>query len=355
MRSSIQDLTPYDPGMTIEQLEKKIGKTIIKLSANESLWGPSPLVVEAIQNSLAKLKYYPDGAAQELKKALSKLWALPVENFCLGNGADELIQMLATAFLNPGDEVVIPTPTFSSYASSVIIVGGKVTFVPQKELSFKLEEIVQHLNAHVKMVFLCNPNNPTGTFFSHTELVQFLEIVPANTVVVLDEAYCHYATDPNFPRSYELLQKYPNLLVLRTFSKVYSLAALRVGYAVAASAIIRELEKTRQPYNVNTLAQIAVTTALQDEKYLQKVVQETVLEREWLTNELKQRGLTILPSQANFLLVKVNDASKVSEKLFQEGILVRNTTSFGLSEWLRISIGSHQYMEQFVASLDKIL
>jgi histidinol-phosphate aminotransferase len=187
MRNSIQDLIPYDPGMTIEQLEQEVGKTIIKLSANESLWGPAPSVRNALQNSFAQLKFYPDGVAEELKKALCKLWALPAENFCLGNGADEIIQMLATAFLNPGDEVVIPTPTFSSYDFSVTVVGGKVTFVPQMELTFKLEEIAAYIHPGVKMVFLCNPNNPTGTFFSHTNLELFLQKVPPKTLVVLTE------------------------------------------------------------------------------------------------------------------------------------------------------------------------
>jgi len=355
MRSSIQDLIPYDSGMTSEQLEQKVGKTIIRLSANESMWGPSPLVIDALQKGLTQLKFYPDGATQKLKKALSKLWALPVENFCPGNGADEVILMLATAFLNPGDEVVIPTPTFSSYSSSVTIVGGKVTFVPQKELMFKLEEIAEYIHPNVKIVFLCNPNNPTGTFFSHTDLAQFLKKVPPETLVVLDEAYCQYATEPSFPRSETLFKRYPNLIILRTFSKVYSLAALRVGYAVAATEVIRELEKIRQPYNVNTLAQIAATTALQDEEYIQNVIRETVQEREWLTKELRQRGLIVLPSQANFLLVKVNNAAVVCERLLQEGILVRNTASFGIPEWLRITIGPHQYLEQFLKSLDVIL
>ncbi|MDD4665618.1 MAG: histidinol-phosphate transaminase [Clostridia bacterium] len=355
MRSSIQNLIPYDPGLTQEQLEEKLGKTILKLSANESLWGPSPLVTDILQKSVTKLNFYPDGIAQELKKALSSSWNLPAENFCLGNGTDELIFMLATAFLNPGEEVVIPTPTFSSYASSVTIVGGKVTLVPQKDLTFNLKEIARFIHPGVKIVFLCNPNNPTGTFFSHAELELFLKKVPPKTLVVLDEAYGHYATDDRFPRSRELLKKYSNLIILRTFSKVYSLASLRVGYAVAAPQVIKELEKIRQPYNVNTIAQMAATAALQDEKYLQKVIKETVREREWLTQELRQKGLTVLPSQSNFLLVRINNASLVSEKLLQEGILVRNTTSFGLPDWLRITLAPHQYMEQFVQYLEKIL
>lgn len=356
MRSSIQNLIPYDPGITLEQLEKKLGKPIIKLSANESLWGPSPLVKEVLPTVFANLNYYPDGAASELKESLASAWNLAVNNFCLGNGADEIIFLLATAFLNPHDEVVIPEPTFSSYSSSVTIAGGKIISVTQSNLIFNLSEIAQTVHEGTKMVFLCNPNNPTGTFFTHQELEDFLKKVPQETLVILDEAYCHYATDAQFPRSQELLKKYRNLVILRTFSKVYSLAALRIGYAVADAQIVRELEKVRQPYNVNIPAQLAAVKAFKDEAYLQKVISETVRERKWLTEKLLQRGLTVLPSQSNFLLVHIDQAAQVGEKLLQEdGILIRNTSSFGLPDWLRITIAPHHYMEQFISCLDKIL
>lgn len=356
MRSSIQDLTPYDPGMTLEQLEQKLNKPIIKLSANESLWGASPLVKEALQKAFTNLNYYPDGAASELKETLASAWNLTVDNFCLGNGTDEVISLLAMALLNPSDEVVIPEPTFSSYGSSVTIAGGKIISVSQPNLTFNLEEIAQFIHADIKMVFLCNPNNPTGTFFTHEELDAFLKNVPQETLVILDEAYCHYATDPQFPRSQELLKKYRNLVILRTFSKVYSLAALRVGYAVADQQIIRELEKVRQPYNANIPAQIAAVTAFKDVDYLQNVVSETVRERKWLTEKLVQQGLTVLPSQSNFLLVKINNAVQIGDRLLQEeGILIRNTSSFGLPDWLRITIGPHCYMERLISFLKKIL
>ncbi len=355
MQKSIRDLVPYDPGLTLEQLEKKVGKKIIKLSANESLWGPSPLVKTALQEAFNNLNYYPDGVAAELKKALASCWNLPEENFCLGNGTDELIFLLTNAFLNPGDEVVIPTPTFSSYASSVKIVGGKVKPIPQEKLSFKLTEIAEAIHTGVKMVFLCNPNNPTGTFFKHGELEVFLKKVAPETLVILDEAYCQYATDPQFPVARELVNKYPNLIVLRTFSKVYGLAALRVGYAVAHKDVITELEKVRQPYNVNIPAQIAALAAWQDEVYRQKVVKETVEERVWVTETLQQKGLKVLPSQSNFLLVQHHDAELIEERLLQEGFLIRHTASFGLPDWFRITIAPHQEMKLFMDSLERVL
>ena len=355
MRNSIQDVVPYDPGLTISQLEQKVGKKIIKLSANESLWGPSPLVKKALQEAFNNLNYYPDGAALELKKALALRWNLSEENFCLGNGTDELIFLLTSTFLDPGDEVAIPTPTFSSYASSVKIVGGKIKLIPQEKLTFNLTEIAEAIHTGVKMVFLCNPNNPTGTFFTQSELELFMQKIPPKTLVILDEAYCQYATDPQFPVVQKLVNKNPNLIVLRTFSKVYGLAALRVGYAVAPQKVITELEKVRQPYNINIPAQIAALAAWQDEVYRQKVVQETVAERVWLIEKLQQKGLTVLPSQSNFLLVQHQEAHLIEERLLKEGFLIRHTASFGLPDWFRITIAPHQEMTLFIDSLERVL
>jgi histidinol-phosphate aminotransferase len=355
MQKTIRDLTPYDPGLTTEQLAQKIGKRIIKLSANESLWGPSPMVYDALQQSCPLLNYYPDGAAQELKNLLAAGWHLSEEHFCLGNGADELIFLLANTFLNPGDEVVIPVPTFSSYAAATQIVGAVARFIPQPALTFLLTEIVQAVHSKTKMVFLCNPNNPTGTYFTQEDLELFLDRISAQTLVILDEAYCQYASREDFPSAKGLIERYPNLLVLRTFSKVYGLASLRIGYAVAHPKLIKELEKVRQPYNINTIAQFAAAIAWQDKVYVHNVVQETVRERERVIAQLRGLGLTVLPSQANFLLAQHQKAGLIVELLQQEGILVRHTASFGLPDRFRITIGPAALMEEFLAVLKKIM
>lgn len=355
MLKSIQKLTPYDPGLTIEQLERKIGKKITRLSANESLWGPSPKVYEALQQVSSTLHYYPDGAAVQLKGLLAAGWDLPQEHFCLGNGTDELITILANTFLNTGDEVIIPTPTFSSYATAAQIVGSNVRLIAQSDLSFHLAELAEAMSRETKMVFLCNPNNPTGTFFPQSELELFLAKISADTLVILDEAYCHYANERNYPDSQVLLKKHSNLIILRTFSKVYGLAALRVGYAVAVPKLIRELEKVRQPYNVNTVAQIAAVAAWLDEEYLHQVIQETVAERERLTETLRKLGFLVIPSQANFVLVQHQKAQLVCDLLLQEGYLVRNTASFALPDWFRLTIGPSSKMNSFVDSLQKVL
>ena len=355
MRSSIQNLKPYDPGLTHKQLTNKIGKEIIKLSANENLWGTSPLVKEYLQTGINDLHYYPDGAAHDLKKALSLFWNLSPEYFCLGNGTDDLIFMLATTFLNPGEKVIIPTPTFSSYATAVTIVGGEIKLIPQENLQINLEKLIPHINSQVRIVFLCNPNNPTGTYFNHTKLHSFLEQIPLETIIVLDEAYFHYATAVDFPRTQELLVRYPNLVVLHTFSKAYGLAGLRIGYAIAQPQITQELAKVRQPYNVNTFAQEAALIALQDQKYVQKIVQETIHERKWLTQKMRQCGLTVLPSQANFLLVQIKNTTKICAQLVQEGFLLRDTASFGLADWLRITLGPHEFMKELWQHFKKYL
>lgn len=355
MQKTIRNLTPYDPGLTTEQLAQKIGKRIIKLSANESLWGPTPKVYDALQQSCPLLNYYPDGAAQELKNLLAAGWHLSEEHFCLGNGADELIFLLANTFLNPGDEVVIPVPTFSSYASATQIVGGVARFIPQQELTFQLTEIAQAVHSKTKMVFLCNPNNPTGTYFTQKDLELFLEKIPAQTLVILDEAYCQYATNEDFPAAKGLIERYPNLLVLRTFSKVYGLASLRIGYAVAAPKLIKELEKVRLPYNINTIAQFAAAIAWQDEEYLHKVIQETVREREKVIAQLCGLGFNVLPSQANFLLAQHKETELIVELLLKDGLLVRHTASFGIPDGFRITIGPATLMQDFFDTLTKIM
>ena len=355
MRNSIRNLIPYEPGLPIEALEERIGRPIIRLSANESLWGPSPSVHNILQDAVGSLKYYPDGAARRLKEALAALWGVPTGNLCIGNGSDEIIFMLAAALLNPGDEALIPLPTFSEYAAAVNVTGGKTVFVQQPSLRFNLEEIANKATARTKIIFLCNPNNPTGTFFTHSELQAFLDKIAGNIPVVLDEAYCHYADDPEFPRSGELLREYNNLIVLRTFSKVYGLAALRIGYAAADTAIIADLEKVRMPFNVNALAQRAALAALHDEKHVREVVAATIAERAWLTEKLSELRLKVLPSQANFILTHVGNGAMVAEKLLAEGLQVRDTASFNLPEWLRITIGPRQAMEKLVAALRAVL
>ncbi|MDD4047285.1 MAG: histidinol-phosphate transaminase [Clostridia bacterium] len=355
MRRSIENLIPYNPGKSLEELERELGKPVIKLSANESLWGPSPKVEEYLRGIFNNLMYYPDGAVTELKTTLASYWKLHSNNFCVGNGTDEIISLLFAAYLNPGDEVIVPLPTFSSYELSATVYDAKIKFIKQEDLVFNLSEIEKQMNKKTKRVFLCNPNNPTGTYFTHKELEAFLELVSSETLVILDEAYCHYSTTPDFPCAKEILKKYNNVIVLRTFSKVYALAALRVGYGVASSHIIGELEKVRSPFNVNSMAQVAAKIALEDENYTNKIIKETVKEREWLTKELKAMGLIVLPSQSNFVMVKITNAQLIADKLLNEGILVRNMSSFDLPEWLRISVAPHKYMQQLIACFKEII
>lgn len=352
LRSKLAGLVPYNPGKSLEELEKLTGQKIVRLSSNESLWGPSPLALDALKHNLDKINLYPDGAAQELKKALASLWGLDAACFCLGNGADEVIFMLAASLLDPGEEAVIPVPTFSQFEVAVTSAGGNCRFLPQPDLTFDLKDIAAGLTDKTRMVFLCNPNNPTGTSFTHRELQEFLQQVPQDIVVVLDEAYCHFAADPSFPRSAELLQKHRNLVVLRTFSKVYGLATLRIGYGAADPAIIRQMEKIRLPFNTGILQQTAALAALADESFIRQVVKETVRERCWLQEELRSLGYQTLPSHANFILFKPQtDAAQLAENLLQKGFLLRHTGSFGLPDWIRVTIGPQPLMTKLAETL----
>lgn len=351
MKKSIITLEPYNPGKPLHEMQEELGKPLIQLSANESLWGPAPRVIDTLKEKMDKLHFYPDGSASRLKASLSELWGIGQDYFCLGNGTDELIFMLTAAFLNPNDEVIIPSPTFSEYKTAVTIAGGVSRLVHQPQLSLDLSLLLGEVSDQTKLIFLCNPNNPTGTAFTHAELEGLLASIKEDVLVILDEAYCHYAEN-DFPRSKELIPKYPNLIVLRTFSKLYGLAALRVGYAVAAPQLISQLEKVRQPFNVDTLAQAAAVVALEEEAYYQKVIEETNIIKAWFAARLEELGYKSKPSAANFVLVNLGeDAPNVAAKLKAEGILIRHTASFGLPEWVRISIGPRAYMEELLSRL----
>lgn len=303
-----------------------MGKRLTVLSTNESLWGPSPAVIETLKGCLTKIGTYPDGGAGDLKDALSLFWGFKPGNFCLGNGADELILMIPAAFLDPGEEVLIPTPTFSTYETATVIAGGTCRLVPQPQLSLDLDSIASAVTEKTRIIFLCNPNNPTGTSFKHEELRRFMDRISdlndsGRILVILDEAYCHFANDPDFPRSSELLDLYGNLIVLRTFSKVFSLASLRIGYAVGPEKLIQTLEKVRLPFNANLLAQAAAVAALGDETYTQRVAAENIAERNWLSAKLSMLGCEVLPSQTNFILVKTKKDALQTVKALQLSLI----------------------------------
>jgi histidinol-phosphate aminotransferase len=348
LREDLRDLKPYAPG--------KLRPGALKLASNENPLGPSPRAIEALAAAAASVHVYPDGATTALREALAQSLGVPADHIVVGNGSDEILTLIAGAYLRPGDNAVTADVTFSEYNFAVRLFGSTMRFAPLSGGAFDLEAVADRIDSHTKLVFLCNPNNPTGGYFTQTALEAFLGRVPSTALVVLDEAYCHYVEADDYPDSIPLLKSWPNLLITRTFSKVYGLAALRVGYALASPQVIGHLSVVKQPFNVGTLGQIAARAALADKAFVEK---SRAVNREGVAfwqQSLARLGLASLPTQANFIAVGVaRDAQQVFTAMAEAGVTIRPLTSFGLPDWIRITIGTREQNELCVAALSRAL
>jgi histidinol-phosphate aminotransferase len=356
-RKCIQILKPYVPGKSIEEVRAKYNPTAItKLGSNENPLGASPKVLAAIRKALPKISLYPDGSSQELRQALANAHGLAVNQIMVGNGSDEVLLMIAAAFLNPGETVLISENTFSEYEFSGRVLDGKVVKVPLKEFRYDLKGFQKKLSLKPKFVFLCNPNNPTGSYFTHAELVDFLAVTPSKTLVVVDEAYCEYADAPDFPRCFELLSTYPNLIVSRTFSKIFGMAGLRLGYACAHKLLIQEAGRVKTPFNVNLLVQAGGLAALTDEKFHSRSFKNNLVGRQYLETEFQRRGIEFIRTQANFICFRTErPAVELCEDLLKQGMIIRALRSFGLEYWNRVTIGKPDQNRTFIKALDRVL
>jgi histidinol-phosphate aminotransferase len=356
-RKSIQALKPYVPGKSIEEVRAKYDPPVItKLGSNENPLGTSPRVIEALREALPKASLYPDGSSRDLRRALAERFSLSPEQVMVGNGSDEVLLLIAAAFLNPGEKALIAENTFSEYEFASRVMDGDIVKIPLKGLRYDLAAFRKKLALKPKLVFLCNPNNPTGTYFPHAELEGLLRAAPPRTLVVVDEAYCEYADAPDFPRSLELLAKYPNLIVSRTFSKIFGMAGLRLGYAFAHPLIIRETARVKTPFNVNLLVQAAAVAALGDEEFRARSLENNREGRAFLERELAARGLDPLPTQANFVCFRVpRPAVDVCEDMLKLGVIARALRSFGLEDRIRITIGMPEQNRRFLDALDRAL
>jgi histidinol-phosphate aminotransferase len=317
--------------------------------------------VEALQAVVGKVSLYPDGASRDLRKALASAHGLLPEQVMVGNGSDEVLLNIAAAFLNPGETVLCSENTFSEYEFSGRIFDGRIDKVPLKENRYDLAGFRKRMESGrmrrpPKLLFLCNPNNPTGNHFTHGELAGLLAAVPRSTLVIVDEAYCEYATDPEFPRSLELLASHPNLIVSRTFSKIFGMAGLRLGYGFAHPLIVRECQRVKTPFNVSLTAQAAALAALSDEDFTARSIGNNNLGRVFLEDALRRLGLDYLPTQANFLCFRTKRlAVDVHEDMLRQGVIVRPLRSFGMDYWTRVTIGTPEQNERFVAALESVL
>ncbi|MGH7307988.1 MAG: histidinol-phosphate transaminase [Candidatus Rokuibacteriota bacterium] len=349
----ILGIAPYEPGKPIEELERELGiSDAIKLASNENPRAPSDRVQKALTAALTTLNRYPDGSGFYLRQALAKKHGVTAEQVILGNGSNELIELLVRAFLKPGDEAIVPHPSFVVYPMIVQAAGGIRVMVMLKDYRLDLEAMARATNALTKLVFIANPNNPTATIVTADEVEHFMDRVPERTIVVFDEAYIEFALGPDFPDALNYIRQGRKVIVLRTFSKANSLAGLRVGYGVADADAMALMNRIRQPFNVNSLAQVAALAALEDEAHVLECVRMIEAGRHYLYDEFKSLGLKYVPSRANFILVDVGRiAADIYQKMLRQGVIVRPLTSFGMESTLRITVGTPEENRRLVKVL----
>ena len=353
----ILGIAPYEPGKPTEELERELGIVdAIKLASNENPLGPSDRVQKALIAALPHLNRYPDGSGHYLRQALAKKHGVSIDQVVLGNGSNELIELIVRTFLRPGDEAVVPHPSFMVYPMIVQAAGGIRVMVMLKDYRLDLEAMARAITPMTKIVFIANPNNPTATIVTADEVAHFLSRVPPRTIVVFDEAYIEFAMGPDFPDVLASVKQGRKVMVLRTFSKSASLAGLRVGYGVADADAIALMNRIRQPFNVNALAQVAALAALDDESHVMECVRMIEAGRHYLYDEFNALGIKYVPSRANFILVDVgHSASDVFQRLLKEGVIVRPLTPFGMESALRITIGTPQENRRLVKALRHVL
>lgn len=356
-RQVIFDIQPYVPGKPIEEVERELGiKGVIKMASNENPFGPSPRAVKAMGEALGKVSLYPDGNCFYLKEALSKKLGVEVENLVLGNGSDEILKLLAEAFLNPGDEVIIAQPSFSEYTFVAKIMGARCVYVPLKDFTHDLEAMAQAVTPRTKMVFICNPNNPTGTINTREGLDNFLKYLDPRVLVVFDEAYYEYVEHPGYPESLEYVAEAQNAITLRTFSKIYGIAGQRIGYGVAKPNLVTALNRVREPFNVNLLAQVGALAALSDREHVEKSRAGNREGKEYLYRWLEEKGLFYVPTQANFIFLQVgHDSQEVFKEMLARGVIVRTGDIFGHPDYLRVTIGTPGENRRFTAALEEVM
>jgi histidinol-phosphate aminotransferase len=354
----LAEVERYLPGRTIEEIQRLYAlKEVIKLASNESAIGPSPRVIERIVKELPEIHRYPEGGGTELKLALARRFELDPEAILLGNGSNEVLELCLRAFVLPGETVISAQITFGMYKIMSKVYGARYLEVPMVEMRYDLEGIARLARKEkARLVFIANPNNPTGLAFGAEELKNFMEEVPSETAVVYDAAYSEYAEDEGIPSGREFL-KYPNFIMVRTFSKAYGLAGLRIGWAVMAPDLCAMVERVRQPFNVNRLAMIAALTALEDAEHLQRVVELNRQGRRILIELLREAGLKVLaPSYANFVTFETPiPADEFCELILQQGIIIRSLRSFSLPHHARVNTGTIEEMERFRTALFEVL
>lgn len=358
LRNFVHNIRPYKPGRPIEEVVRQLGikEQIIKLASNENPLGPSPKAIEAITKAASDVNLYPDDNCFYLKRKMHEKFGQPPENIIIGSGSVELIELIFKAYVNPGDQVVMSEPSFIMYKIACQIFGGERIAIPLKDYHHDIEAISRAVNHKTKIVILDNPINPAGTIINKNNFERFLKKLPENVLLVLDEAYREYIEDDDYPDSLHYIKKHNNIIILHTFSKIYGLAGLRVGYGFSDSDIIAALMKVRLPFNVNIIAQIAATAALDDTEYVKESLQNNEAGKKYLYQELNRLDLKYTPTYGNFILVHfTGDVQEVFEKTQQKGLILRTVREYGLPNSLRITIGTPVQNKKLIENLQNII
>lgn len=353
-REVFKDISPYVPGKPIADVQKELGLTdVIKLASNENPFGCSSKVIDVFkENAMSEVAIYPDGNATVLREKLAKKHGLKPDQFIFGAGSNEIITFIAQLFLNADDESIYATPSFTWYDTAVKSTGAKAVTIPLNDYTHDLEAMKNAITDKTKVIWICNPNNPTGTIVTSEQMKDFLENISKDIVIVLDEAYYEYAQGDNYPETIPLLDKYPNLIILRTFSKAYGLASLRVGYGVASSEVVSYLNRIRPPFNVNSLAQMLAVTALDDQDFVDNTIKKTKEGLELLYKAFDELNIPYVKSYTNFVWVETPlTAKEAFEKLMKKGIIIRPF----FENWIRITVGTKEQNIKLIDALKGIL
>jgi histidinol-phosphate aminotransferase len=352
----MRDLAVYEPGKPIEETAREVGlraEEIVKLASNENPLGPSARVCEAMRSAFTSANFYPDGGGYYLRQALAAHLQVAPESIILGNGSNEIIEFIGHAFLDSGSEMVTSENAFVAYRLAASLFGARTIAVPDRDYRFDLEGILAAISDRTRVIFIANPNNPTGTMVSQEAIDRFMDRVRDDVLVVFDEAYFEYLDDP--PDVLKFVRQDRDLIVLRTFSKIHALANLRIGYGIARPELIRVLHKAREPFNTNGLAQAAAIAALSDQAHQLETKRVTDEGREYFAREFAAMGLQFVPSVANFILVRVGDGRATFEAMLRKGMIIRALGGYNLPEWVRISIGTMEQNKQCIAAFRELL
>lgn len=357
-RVVLNKIKPYTPGKPLWEVQKDLGLTkVIKLASNENPLGPSPKALEAIKNALPGINRYPDAHAIELKKILASRLSLSTEQFIITNGADELITLISETYLEAGDEIIVPSPSFSEYDFGAHLMGAKVIAVPLDEnYQFNIGAMLSAVTDRTKLIYICSPNNPTGTYLPKSELDEMLDTLPEHILVVLDSAYSHFATKEEYTDGLNYVRSGYPIIVLQTFSKIYGLAGIRLGFGAAPESIIKSILQVKEPFNVNSIAQAAAAAAITDEEHVEQSKRVNTEGREQLYKALTEFGIRYTESMSNFVLVEFGQKAKeIYEELLSHGVIVRYGDTWGMPEYIRISIGTYDENEILIEAIRSIL